>query len=209
MLKEYLLLVCVCLCFCLSLRLFCLPLSFDCVWMSYNHVWYWRNLILIKFSLTSFLPLSYPRFDLTKVPDIYDMIRFDVLHNSHLEVRTAEALYVHSDIYIMFSSHQLTVCLNKLPLHIPYSVHLPICINLFVSTCPHPPVRSLLSVLPSPVRTLMFVLSCLVRTAARHPRAVRAVLCFREQCGSSRVRDRQRGQEENRIQDVQCSVRKD
>ena len=87
------------------------------------------------------------------------MIRFDVLHNSHLEVRTAEVLYVHSDIYIMFSSHQLTVCLNKLPLHIPYSVHLPICINLFVSTCPHPPVRSLLSVLPSPVRTLMFVLS--------------------------------------------------
>ena len=35
----------------------------------------------------SYLIIYLDRFDLTKVPDIYDMIRFDVLHNSHLEVR--------------------------------------------------------------------------------------------------------------------------
>ena len=35
----------------------------------------------------SYLIIYLVRFDLTKVPDIYDMIRFDVLHNSHLEVR--------------------------------------------------------------------------------------------------------------------------
>ena len=34
----------------------------------------------------------FARFDLTKVPDIYDMIRFDVLHNSHLEVRQPSEL---------------------------------------------------------------------------------------------------------------------
>ena len=33
------------------------------------------------------------RFDLTKVPDIYDMIRFDVLHNSHLEVSAYVRVY--------------------------------------------------------------------------------------------------------------------
>ena len=33
-----------------------------------------------------YLSHFFGRFDLTKVPDIYDMIRFDVLHNSHLEV---------------------------------------------------------------------------------------------------------------------------
>jgi hypothetical protein len=40
---------------------------------------------------------SFIRFDLTKVPDIYDMIRFDVLHNSHLEVRT----YVPNDSWLV------------------------------------------------------------------------------------------------------------
>lgn len=32
-------------------------------------------------------------FDLTKVPDVYDMIRYDVLHNSHLDLEGMEELY--------------------------------------------------------------------------------------------------------------------
>ena len=32
------------------------------------------------------------RYDLTKVPDVYDMIRFDALHNSHLQLEGMEEL---------------------------------------------------------------------------------------------------------------------
>jgi inositol hexakisphosphate/diphosphoinositol-pentakisphosphate kinase len=32
-------------------------------------------------------------FDLTKVPDVYDMIRYDILHNSHLQLSGMEELY--------------------------------------------------------------------------------------------------------------------
>eukprot|EP01040_Poterioochromonas_malhamensis_P002256 gene2256-2398_t len=33
------------------------------------------------------------QFDLTKVPDVYDMIRYDILHNSHLQLSGMEELY--------------------------------------------------------------------------------------------------------------------
>lgn len=39
------------------------------------------------------------KFDLTKVPDIYDMIRFDVLHNSHLELDGLHELFELSSAF--------------------------------------------------------------------------------------------------------------
>jgi len=33
------------------------------------------------------------QYDLTKVPDVYDMVRFDILHNSHLELTGIKELY--------------------------------------------------------------------------------------------------------------------
>lgn len=39
------------------------------------------------------------RFDLTKVPDVYDMIRYDLLHNSHLELHGMEELFQLSQLF--------------------------------------------------------------------------------------------------------------
>lgn len=32
-------------------------------------------------------------YDLSKVPDVYDMIRYDCLHNGHLNLKVMEDLY--------------------------------------------------------------------------------------------------------------------
>jgi hypothetical protein len=39
------------------------------------------------------------QFDLTKVPDVYDMIRYDVLHNSHLHVQGMDELFGLSSVF--------------------------------------------------------------------------------------------------------------
>lgn len=39
------------------------------------------------------------KYDLTKVPDVYDMVKYDILHNSHLKLHGIEELYELSDIF--------------------------------------------------------------------------------------------------------------
>jgi inositol hexakisphosphate/diphosphoinositol-pentakisphosphate kinase len=39
------------------------------------------------------------KYDLTKVPDVYDMVKYDILHNSHLNLRGIEELYKLSDAF--------------------------------------------------------------------------------------------------------------
>lgn len=34
------------------------------------------------------------QFDISKIPDIYDAIKYDLLHNHHLQLAGAQALYV-------------------------------------------------------------------------------------------------------------------
>ena len=67
------------------------------------HIWHKSNNIQSHYSII--------RFDLTKVPDIYDMIRFDVLHNSHLEVSTYVRTYVW-DYWFADSLHGIAFLLE-------------------------------------------------------------------------------------------------
>jgi inositol hexakisphosphate/diphosphoinositol-pentakisphosphate kinase len=39
------------------------------------------------------------KFDLTKVPDVYDMVKYDILHNSHLVLRGINELYHLADAF--------------------------------------------------------------------------------------------------------------
>lgn len=41
----------------------------------------------------AFFSAKTSKFDLTKVPDVYDMVKYDILHNSHLNLRGIEELY--------------------------------------------------------------------------------------------------------------------
>jgi len=40
-----------------------------------------------------FFNVKKQRFDISKVPDIYDCIHYDMLHNQHLNLKDAEELY--------------------------------------------------------------------------------------------------------------------